>query len=242
MARRSSTYEKVLVLPDIHVPNHDPEALQIALDFKNDWKPNKTIILGDLIDADAVSTFARGEVKVDQWEEYARARQILDEFKPQVLLEGNHEQRFRRPTNIPWALWRIVDPYIWFEIHKRNIQWVPYSNQPNKVFRLGKLAFIHGFSCNEYASKNEALAFGCVVHGHTHRISQFQPKASYTSHTGFNIGCLCKLDLEYQTSGPPRGWAQGFAYGYIFKSGDFSLYQVRLIGDEFVIEGKVYRR
>jgi hypothetical protein len=157
-------------------------------------------------------------------------------------MEGNHEERFRRPGNVDWALWRLVEPTYWFELSRRNIQWVPYSNRDKDIYRIGKMSFIHGFSCSEHAVKMEATSFGCVVHGHTHRIAMFQPRACGVAHTGFNIGCMCQLDLDYASTGRPRGWAQAFGFGYFFKSGHFSFYIARLIGKEFVIDGKVYSR
>ena len=236
------TYKKVLVVPDMHVPNHDPNAVRVALDFKKDFKPDITIFLGDLIDADAVSAFASTERDYDQADEFYIAGEILDKFKPQVLLEGNHEQRLRRPGCVPWELWRMVEPKKWFAVKKRKIQWVPYSNRKKDLFKIGKMTFIHGFCCSQYATRAEAEAFGCVCHGHTHRVMTYQPKHAYERNTGFNIGCLCKMDLEYQTTGRPRGWCQAFGFGYFLRSGNFSFYTARLIGETFIINGKTYKR
>lgn len=234
--------QKVLILPDIHGQYRDAGALAVARDFAADFKPHLTIQLGDLIDAECAATFAYVPKPLDQLDEYLAMRELLDQFKVQVLLEGNHEERFRRPDNMRFDLWRMLSPQYWFELEKRKIKWVPYSNSKHDLFRIGHLTFLHGFSCGQYAVADEARAFGCVVHGHTHRIAQFQPRHAYESTTGFNVGCLCKLDLAYQRTGKPRGWAQGFAFAYIFASGGFSLYQVRLIGSRFVIEGKEYFR
>ncbi len=234
--------ERVLFLPDIHVPHQDESALRVAGEFADDWKPHRTIFLGDLIDATAVATHAKGKTTVDQLGEYEQAREILDRFRPQVLLEGNHEERFRRPGCVPWELWPLLKPSMWFGVKKRRILWVPYSNLERDIYRIGKLSVIHGFRTNEFAAKAEAMSFDCVVFGHTHRLQTVQPKHGYHKHTGFNIGCLCRLDLEYEKTGPPRGHAQGFAFGYFFRSGSFSLYTARLIGSEFVIEGKRYTR
>lgn len=242
MSRKIYGVEKVLAIPDIHVPNHDPSAIKVALDFQKDFKPDTTIIMGDLIDAPSIALHAEGRNDYSQSDEYALAGDILDLFEPDVLLEGNHEQRFRRPGSVPWELWEMLEPRRWFNVDDRGITWVPYTNVSNDIYRIGKMSFIHGFATGLYAARAECESFGCVAHGHTHRIQTYQPKHAFHRNTGFNIGCLCKLDLDYQTTNRPRGWAQGFGYGYFFKSGDFSFYTVRLIGDKFVINNQVYKR
>jgi len=244
VARANSvqTAERRLFVSDMHVPDHDPSALAVVRAFKENWKPHKVTVMGDVINADAVSMHAKTQTRYDQSEEYAIAGEILDWLEPDEILEGNHEERFRRPGCVPWELWAMLNPQKWFEIEKRGVRWIPYSNHPEDLMHVGKLTVIHGFRTNEYAAKAEALSFGCVIHAHTHRVQNFQPKHAYEKHTGFNIGCLCKLDLEYQTTGTPRGWAQAFAFGYFFRDGNFSLYTARLIGDEFIIEGEYYHR
>lgn len=234
-------YERWLLVPDMHGADCDLSALSILDEFKKDFKPHHTVFFGDLINADAVSKYdSHGGPTLEQ--EYGTANAMLDRFKPDIFLEGNHEERLRRPGLVKQELVDVLSPVKWLNIEKRKIKWYPYTNDPDKILRVGYLTMIHGFAFNEHACKTEAQCFGCVVHAHTHRIATYQPKNAYHNHTGFNIGCLCKLNLGYQSTGQPRGWAQGFAYAYIFPDGNFSLYQVRLINDNIVINDKVYKR
>ncbi len=237
----NTAYQRYLLVPDIHGKDADPTALNILAEFQKDFKPHHTVFFGDLLNVDSVSKYDNpgGESLTS---EFANANAVLDRFKPDVFLEGNHEERLRRPGLLKAELMDALDPQRWLNIKKRGIQWVPYTNDPEKIFRVGHLTMIHGFAISEHACKTEAQCFGCVVHAHTHRIATFQPKNAYFNHTGFNIGCLCRLNLEYQSTGLPRGWAQGFAYAYIFPDGNFSLYQVRLINENIVINDKVYKR
>ena len=238
------TTQRVLVLPDIHIPNHDRGALKIVDDFRRDFRPHVTVFLGDLIDADAISDHAKGSDRITQLREYELAKEVLDQFKPTVFCEGNHEERFRRPGLVAPELWEILSPKRWFDIAKRGIRWVPYSNRRRDLFRIGKMTFIHGFCTNQYAARAEAESFGCVCFGHTHRQQTYQPKHARWRHTGYNIGCLCKLDLAYQTKGRPRGWCQGFGHG-IFeeRTGNFAFRGERLIGPRWWDQGgKAYAR
>jgi len=48
---------RTIVLPDIHYPKHDPAALRWALRYVNELQPRRVILLGDVINLDAVSRF-----------------------------------------------------------------------------------------------------------------------------------------------------------------------------------------
>jgi predicted phosphodiesterase len=232
--------QRVLLLPDIHVPDHDERALGLVRDFAKQWKPNRVCQMGDLMNADQVSSFPN-ECETDLSDEFEVAGQILDDLKVTDWLEGNHEERLRRVGLTKKNMRKLLNPAKNLGMDKRRINWKPY-HKTEGILRFGKLNVLHGFYCNEYAARKHSDAYGCCVFGHTHRIQAHQPKHAFESHTGYNIGCLCKLDLPYRQCQPPDGWGQGFAFAYILKSGHFSLQMVRLIGNEVVIEGTVYRR
>jgi predicted phosphodiesterase len=236
---RVSTTTKVLVLSDVHAPFHDEKALAVAEAFQKDFKPQLTIALGDWIDGTYVSTFPKDIEQFDQLDEFESGNELLDRFKPQVYVEGNHEQRFRRKGIVPQGYRRLLDPRRWLNLKKRGIRWVRYSSYDKDVYKLGKLSLIHGFACNLHAAAKTAQRFGSVVFGHTHRIQTFSTTHAGNSCTGWNIGCLCNLHQEYaETRG--HDWHHGFGMGYIYKSGNFTFNTVRLIGDRVHIEGKEY--
>ena len=231
---------KVLVLSDIHVPFHDENALRVAMEFKKDFKPDIVIALGDWLDAEAASTFAKDPSDCDFCEEIEICNELIDRFEPNYFLEGNHEQRLRRP-NIAPEFRRLLDPRKLLHLHRRGITWVPYSSHPKHLLRIGKMTFIHGFSAALAAGRKEAAAFGCVVHGHTHRIATVQVPHATNKLTAFNIGCLCDLNPGYMDTKGPNGWAHGFGYGYFYKSGHFTFNTARLIGDKCHLVGKEYQ-
>lgn len=231
---------RVLFVPDIQIPDHDASALKIVMDFKRDFKPHDVCQLGDLMNADQVSSYPN-EADIELEEEFALARSVLRDLGVTHFLMGNHEERLTRVGLVSRKIRSMLNPVKNLHLEQMGIKWRPY-HKTDGVMRWGKLTALHGFFCNEYAAKKHADAYGCCIFGHTHRYQIHQPKHAFSSHTGYNIGCLCKLDLPYRTSDPPDGWAQAFAFGYFFRSGHFSLYPVRLIGDQICIEGKVYRR
>jgi predicted phosphodiesterase len=233
---------KVMVLSDVHAPYQDDKALAVAEAFKKDFKPDITLALGDWVDAKCIATFASDIHDLDQFHEFEVANELLDRFQPDIFFEGNHEERFRRPGCVPQLYRRMMAPQHWLQLKKRGIRWIPYSKNPRHLYRLGKLTFIHGFSAAQNACKNEALAFGCVVHGHTHRIATVQVPHASAAHTAFNIGCLCDLHPPYMENRVGGlSWAHGFGFGYIYKSGNFTFNTARLIGDYIHLEGKQYK-
>lgn len=232
--------QKILFLPDIHVPYHDPGALKIAAEFARDWRPSSVCCLGDLMTADQVSGYDN-ECDVDLSDEFSMARECIDIFGVTHFLEGNHEERLRRVGLTKKNMRGLLDVRKNLELDKRGIHWRPYD--PVKgVFKFGKLNALHGWFTSEYAARKHADTYDCCIFGHTHRFQAHQPKHAFEKHTGYNIGCLCKLEGHSITGSAPTGWSQGFAFMYLVKSGHFNLYPVRIIGGQVCIEGKVYRR
>jgi len=233
--------KKVIAFPDIHFGAHDDSALNLGLAFNKDWKADEVILLGDVLETESIGRFASPYAQHTLEDEFDLANDFLDKLSAKVVyLEGNHEYRLRDDRYVPQQLQRCLSVSKNLHLNQRKIKFIPYRN--DCWYKVGKMKFIHGFCCNMYAAKAEAETYGCVCHGHTHRIQSYQPRHAFHKNTGFNIGCLCKLDMDYQARDRARGWAQGFAFGYFFKSGNFSFYQVRLIGNQFVIEGKEYKR
>ena len=236
------TWRKVLFLPDIHVPWQDESALKVVREFQKDWKPDITMILGDLVDLHTVGKFV-SDSDVSLEAAYDQANDILDTFQPDVVFEGNHEVRVRRPGNIDIRNRSLLDPRKNLRIDERKIRWVPYNNNPKiGAVKTGKLKALHGFWTDQYAARTHAAAFGCCIFGHTHRRQIITPGRSPITNTGFNIGCLCKLDMPWQQEKPPMGWLQAFGFAYVRKNGHFSAYVPALKGRHYMIEGKEYQR
>lgn len=235
------TTTKIMVMSDLHAPYQDDKALKVCEQFRKDFKPDIVIALGDWLDATSVSSFASDTTPdTDMLHEFEVCNELLDIFQPTYFLEGNHEHRLRRAGAVRQDHRRLFCPKHWLKIKERKIKWIPYSHFERDVLTLGKLNFIHGFACSQYASMKEALRFGSVVHGHTHRIQMLSPPHATYKWTAFNIGCLCKLEQDYVETRQPHGWAHGFGWGYIYKSGNFTFNIARLIGDTVHLNGKEY--
>jgi len=224
----------------VHVPYADYSAIRVLKDFIADYKPKDIVCLGDLISVDQVSPFP-SDCEVDLRDEFHEARALLSELGVTHMLLGNHENRLQRASLVKPNMRKMLDPVTNLKLKEQGIIWRPYHNRKG-VFRFGKLTVLHGWWWNEYAAKTHAAAYDCCMFVHTHRLQEIQPKHSFVKNTGLNIGCLCRLDLPYIVQKPPSGWAQGFGYCGFHKSGDIAPDRARLIGNNFIIAGRPYRR
>jgi len=234
-------WKRVLCIFDVHVPHEDKGCLAIAQAFADDWKPHYVVAGGDWGDTSQVSTFP-SEDEIDLADEFDRQKELIESFHVTHWLEGNHEERLRRIGVSNKRLRKLTSPVRNLKLKERGIQ-IRFYHRKRGVFRFGKLKVLHGFRTNEYVARSTAEAYGCCMFGHSHRFQTHQPKHAFENHTGFAVGCMCRLDLPWADNRPPQGWMQGFSFFYLNpKTRHFSPYMVRLVGGQVVINGKVYAR
>ena len=90
--------KRILVIPDLHIPFHEPEMVadMIAKEAKN---TDLAICIGDVGDAYALSRFAKYESVpyAYEWSEVTIIMQMLSESFPHVrIIVGNHDARLRK--------------------------------------------------------------------------------------------------------------------------------------------------
>ena len=237
---RVSTTTKILVMADVHAPLQDESALKVVEEFRADFKPHIVIALGDWLDATSVSSFAYDSLaETDLLHEFEVCNQLLDRFRPDYYLEGNHEERLRRAGLVKQDHRSFFDPQRNLYIRQRGIKWIPYVN--DKVLYLGKLGFHHGITCGVNATRGEAMSNGNIVCGHIHRSGLSTIYHAGAVHTAHHIACLCNLQLEYAKSKKKQPTEHGFGWGYIYKSGHFTFNIARLLGSEVHLNDKRYK-
>ena len=234
-----------LILSDIHIPFHDPAALEAALEFGLKRKPTLVIINGDGVDHYAQSEYVKDPKLRDFAGEVLATKRFLAGLRKQfgkrcriIYKHGNHEERFERylrhkapellgVPDFDWAsIFGLADAKIELVMHKRPL-------------RLGKLNVIHGHEYNFAISNpvNAARGFFLrakthVMGGHFHQSSNHSEK-SLDGHvvSTWSTGCLCELHPEYR---PLNNWNHGFAWVDVDAKGVFHVENLR------IIDGKVY--
>ncbi len=196
-----------------------PTARKAALKFREDFKPHKTIHLGDFSDQTALRSGARGtkDQSASIEADLSAGLKFLRELEPNWIFEGNHEDRinnFRDHFDAvkAFAAQRMVD-----DLHalrdELKAELIPYDI--DKGWReLGNHQFGHGYMFNEAAIRDHAELVGNCVIAHLHRTGEERGRRRGGA-TGYCIGLLADIEkLNYaKTHKATMKWQQAFAYG-----------------------------
>lgn len=238
---------KLLFIGDVHLGDEDPQALQVALDFASDFKPDCCYLIGDILDCYAVSKYDKNpEKELGLAEELEKLDSLLDALKPSckkiIYFAGNHEERinkYRHDHREIFPLKSLEIPNL-LGLNKRKIAYVPYADS----LYQSQFCITHGACTRKHSAATARLMvddFNCSgISGHTHRLGAFH----VTNRRGkqcvwYENGHLQNPDPEY-TNGVPN-WQQGFSFGYFDKNLEkHHLYQVAINHGTAVINNKLY--
>jgi metallophosphoesterase superfamily enzyme len=252
--------ERYLYLTDLHwgyerrgghkTPLHDQKALNVALEFAKDFKPDHIILGGDMLDCGCISHHNHGKPGATEgFKLLADAKELqqalikpVEALKPKTLtyITGNHEDWLTDLVDQIPALEGIVDVRSVLNLSEK---WkiVPVG----EAHRLGKLVLIHGDQVKggENCAKWATMAYEKnVLFGHFHTHQQFSKTSAVEEHghTGVAVPCLCKKGPKYG-GGSPNRWQQGFAFGYLGEGGFFNNYVAIIVNGKAMINGKIYK-
>lgn len=218
-ARRASRRKrKAGLLPDVHLPRHNPAAVRWAVRGLRDEGLTHLYLLGDVVTFDSVSRFKKTlQTASSLPDEFKQGRQFIRWIEKQLpgvkvtYLFGNHEDRpysnllknapewsdlpeleLRRLLGIP-AGWKVV----------------PYGDY---IMEQG-VVVQHGKRWGR-ATCRQNLEFGCSsVQGHSHRVNSAQRRlADGRQIVAVELGCLCDFDQGYSKLNDwthAVGWIEG---------------------------------
>lgn len=194
---------KVLILPDVHVPYHDEEALGAVENLMRGENFDELVILGDLIDAYSISSFDKDTRKENLQVELDVAKKFLKKWrsifldKKITLLEGNHEHRLKRllmknPGLLGLEALKIENL---LGLKELEIDFYPYM----EPYRVGDSVFVHGKAVSKhscYSGKRTLMdgGFKNVFMGHTHRAGMFFKTGFGGRRRAIECGHLCDVD------------------------------------------------
>ena len=167
--------EKILFVPDTHVPYHDKDAFNLMLKAGKLFKPDHTIILGDFADFYGVSSHSKDPNRALKLKEEIEAtKTALDQVKAigaknNVFVSGNHEDRLERylRDKAPELFNFISIPKI-LELKEKGFGYTPYK----RAYKIGKLNITHDTGvAGRYAHYKALDTFQHnIIIGHTHRL------------------------------------------------------------------------
>lgn len=240
------TYEKVLIIGDIHAPYEDDSCLLACLSFSKWFKPDTIFIMGDLVDFYAISRFLKDpERALRLQDEIDRAVNILEQIRnlnPKskiCFIRGNHEYRLQKYL---WSeakeLSSLRELTVESLLHLRhlNINYEPKGRLIHKgvIFKHGDI--VRKFS--GYSAKGEFDKSGMSgVSGHTHRAATYFHNNASGNYLWLECGCLCRLDPEYLEGEIPN-WVQGWGVGYFKNNSErFFLEFIPFVGGKAFYQG-----
>ena len=235
--------KRFVAVTDSHGDKLDPESDSALTSFMADFKPDVRVHLGDAFDFASLRNGASAEEKAisldSDWDAGTDfMRRFFSGRGENYFLEGNHDRvRLENFTANGNALIRDaanagikkLD-----QLYKKcRCTAFPYDSRLG-VLRIGNLKFIHGYSCGIGATAKHARVYGNVIHGHTHVIECVAVESDLGSKEARAIGAMCRIDMPYNARQMNKlRHANGFAYGFLFDSGDYQIFQARKIDGRF---------
>ena len=253
--------EKFVALYDLHygyerknghkTALHDSKALDVALQFIKDFKPEHVILGGDILDCGSISHHNHGKPGAV---EGLRLMQDAKELRDALLeplealgadsytyIVGNHEDWLNDLSNQIPALEGMLDVAAVLDLGE---EWKVVPNGGSH--KLGKLIFVHGdqIKGGEHSAKWATVAWEKNIRfGHHHTFQTYCKTSANDAngHTGVAVPCLCKKNPNYG-GGAPNRWAQGFIWGYVNgPQNTFNDYVTVIVNGVATINGKVYQ-
>ncbi len=228
---------RLLVLADTHIPYHDVEAMNVALDYGKKKKVNGILLNGDIIDFYRLSRFDKDPRMRDFAGEIGMMNEFLailnKTFKCPIYYKlGNHEERYeaylrvKAPELLGVSAYEIENV---LNFHRYNTHII----RDQRVVKIGKLHIVHGheFQSKAVGQVNPARSIFLktkknTLVAHSHRSSMHsEPNIDSKVITTWSQGCLCGLAPEYARL---NFWNHGFAYVEMTDEENFVMHNKRI--------------
>lgn len=242
---------RVFGYTDIHWSDRDEQAMAVAMAAQRRFRPDITVIGGDLLNCDSFKRHARRKIDEDHEYDYINselkpARRFLDAVQKHttqrlIMLEGNHDAWFERwivNTDGAHGL-RSLLPRRFLSCNAKGDKrkcWTYVSFGPEKperecAYRLRHdLIVTHGWCAPKYAARHHldrARDISVIFH-HTHRFDRcVVPLFRGGIIEAFSAGCLCKRKPMYAHNGAPTDWVHGFWVAFLGKQ-SYTAYPVTI--------------
>jgi predicted phosphodiesterase len=230
----------ILVISDLHIPYHDNEAIQIALDYGKANKVNTIFINGDLMDFYQQSKFEKDLNKRSTKHEFDCTKQFLQYLRAEFpeasiyWLKGNHCIRYEKWLQAK-AFEIFDDPYYHLEERLRLNEERITILDDRLLVKAGKLSIAHGhhimkgfFSPVNSARGAWMKAKQSVLIGHVHKVSQ-HPEVDLDGNvfSCWSTGCLSELKPDY--SPLVSNYQLGFAHVIVDKDKTYTVRNMQII-------------
>lgn len=257
MPKRGS--HTVLILPDAHFPFIDQLAWSTAMAAGRKLKPQRTVLLGDLINGTPFSRHAVRELKEIARRDFKTfeidpANAALDEIegftKGEIAITaGNHDawpERAAAQLGKELAsVFPLFDPAHLLTGHRKRVKWIKYGRDvslPGYHYEITPdfWAFHEVTHARNAVSKTlDALPTVSSVFGHVHRV-QSEARSVMVGNDrrvveSFTPGCLCELSPRFM-GGKPSTWVHAIGVAYVKNDlSSFDMHTCKIVGGRCIL-------
>lgn len=215
---------RLAFLTDLHLPDHDPRALELALKIVQDFQPHIVPHGSDVFDFETISRFpvdprdAAEDVWIPVQQLYLAKMRDVASAAPAALhpfIVGNHDIRvWRFMTQQAPQFRATVSKAFTDTIRAAGGLWFGFKADQ---IRIGSLILLHGRTSGINAAKMNGdkitLWQDDVLTGHVHKAQSYTMLGSRRKTTSVTSGCLCNLQPRY--SNHQHNWQQGIVLATI---------------------------
>lgn len=240
----------MLAFGDVHIPHHNPRAVEVFCRATERIKPDLVICLGDLLDCGQFSSHppTYGVPESDYVEDLKVANALLDRIQKVcrrlVMVEGNHEYRLDRwaaATAEGRGAYSMLAPRAQLTKGRSCCTYIPYGSADGRYPHYAinsRIIAVHGWSHAKQATRNHLqISQGkSVIHGHTHRADSHMSQNIWDAGQiieARGAGCLCK-PVPLYGAGRPVEWVNAFIIAYLGRRSD-TLYTVPVMDDRCIL-------
>lgn len=228
-----------LLLSDIHIPYHNVEAIDIALDYADNNQVDHILLNGDTCDFYNVSAYNKDPDERNLSNELQKTRQFLSHLRERypnadiIYKIGNHEDRWEKYliNKAPELLG--ISQFEMQHILNFDKYDVTLVKSMQKIKAGKHLTILHGHETRNsgvYPARTLLTRTKvCSIAGHNHRTSTYGEKTSDDKYLySWTLGCLCDMKPDYM---PINQWNHGFGW-LTLKGNDFTVKNLRIINGE----------
>ncbi len=237
-------HKKPLILSDIHLPYHEIDAIDIALEYGYKNNVDSIYLNGDVLDFFKVSRYTKDGTAMSIKEERDMFFEFIGWIKqnfdvPIYFKAGNHEERLAKYIMDKSPELASLPELTLSQFLKLDELGITYVDGRQKC-TMGKLLVVHGHEFGEsiFSPVNPArglfLRAKCsVLAGHNHQTSEHhENNLKGDSMACFSVGALCQLTPDYRPFAYTK-WNHGFATVEVDNDGAF------VVNNKRIIENKI---
>lgn len=242
---------RMAFISDVHIPFQDDAALLDMLKVFRWWKPSLIVVMGDLVDAGAVSAHLQKRTPTPLQVEIDIARAFLahlrDQFPGATIHYhwGNHEYRLERLifSKAPGlaSLRGLTWPEL-MDLDTLDIGWTEYKKPYYPFGQRGLFEVWHGFRASSAHPASVCVKMLKEAHvnsgvsAHTHRLQHVHHTSGGFTRSWLECGYMATDEVGADYAVRPS-WQRGYGLGYRHEDGEVTLMGVRIVNGRSVLPG-----